>query len=383
LNNIHYKNFWKLSLLAFAVIIGIGSLVFTTNLVNKLKTEERRKVELWAEATQLIFLADTTQNLDFLFSIINNNNTVPVILTDELNNITGAMNFNSKRIKDPKYLNNTLQKIKETREPILIDLGNNHFDLIYYKDSITLTMLMYYPYIQLGIIVLFIFVSYLAFNSSLIADRNQIWVSMSKETAHQLGTPTSSLAGWIEVLQQMHPEVKITKELARDVERLEKITERFSRIGYKAALSPTDLIQTLLKTIDYLRMRTSSKLLFETNFNAGNTLIIPLNTALFEWVIENITKNAIDAMEGNGTITFQIKELENNIIIDVSDTGKGIPKSAFKKIFFAGFSTKQRGWGVGLSLAKRIIEDYHNGKIFVKHSEIGRGSCIRIMLSKE
>ena len=361
----------------------MGSLIFTTNLVNKLKVEERRKVELWAEATQLFSLSETTQNVGFLFSIIDNNNTVPVILADELNNIISSKNFNPEKLKDPKYLDKTLQKIKEVREPIVIDLGDNHFNLIYYKDSIILTMLIYYPYIQLSIIVLFIFVSYLAFNSSLVADRNQVWVSMSKETAHQLGTPTSSLAGWIEVLQQMYPEIKITEELSRDVERLEKITERFSRIGSKATLSPTDLTQTLLQTIDYLRTRISSKVFFKTDFDSNKALIIPLNVALFEWVVENVAKNAIDAMGGDGIITFQVKESGKNVIIDVSDTGKGIPKSDFKKIFFAGFSTKQRGWGVGLSLTKRIIEDYHNGKIFVKYSEIGRGSCIRIILSKE
>jgi len=371
-------------LLIFAVIIGIGSLVFTTNLVSKLKIEERRKVELWAEATQLLSLADTTQNIEFMSSIIDNNNTVPVILTDELYNIISSKNFNPEKIrKNPKYLDNTLQKIKEDREPIIIDLGGSHYNMIYYKDSIILTMLMYYPYIQLGIIAMFLLVSYLAFNSSQAADRNRVWVGMSKETAHQLGTPTSSLAGWIEVLQQKHPEVKITEELSRDVERLEKITERFSRIGSKAALSPTDLIQLILKTIDYLKTRTSSKVLFKTDFDSSKTLIVSLNAALFEWVIENIAKNAIDAMEGSGTITFLAKETGKNVILDVCDTGKGIPKSAFKKIFFAGFSTKQRGWGVGLSLAKRIVEDYHHGKIFVKYSELGKGSCIRIVLSKE
>ena len=382
--NTHYKNFWKLLLLIFAVIIGIGSLVFTTNLVSKLKIEERRKVELWAEATQLLSLSDTTQSIDFLFSIIGNNNTVPVILTDEFDNIISSKNFNSEKIiKNPQYLENSLQKIKEYREPIVIELSGSHYNLIYYKDSVILTMLMYYPYIQLGIILMFLLVSYLAFNSSQVADRNRVWVGMSKETAHQLGTPTSSLAGWIEVLQQKHPEVKITEELSRDVERLEKITERFSRIGSKAVLSPIDLIQLILKTIDYLKTRTSSKVLFKTDFDSSKTLIVLLNAALFEWVIENVAKNAIDAMEGNGTITFQIKELGKNVIIDVYDTGKGIPKSSFRKIFFAGFSTKQRGWGVGLSLAKRIVEDYHHGKIFVKYSEIGKGSCIRIVLSKE
>ena len=242
---------------------------------------------------------------------------------------------------------------------------------------------MYYPYVQLSIIVLFIFVSYIAFNASLMVDRNQVWVGMSKETAHQLGTPTSSLAGWIEVLQEIHPDIKILDELSKDVERLEKITERFSRIGSKATLFLTDLTPILLQTIDYLKTRTSSKVSFKIDFDTDKAQIVPLNASLFEWVIENVAKNAIDAMGGSGIITFQIKEVGKNVIIDVSDTGKGIPKSDFNKIFFAGFSTKQRGWGVGLSLTKRIIEDFHNGKIFVKHSELGIGSCIRIILSKD
>jgi signal transduction histidine kinase len=379
LNNARYKNLRNVSLLAFAVVIGLGSLAFTASLVDKLKAEERIKVELWAEATQLISLSDTVQDVDFLFSIIDNNNTIPVILTDESDTIISSKNFKPEKIKDPRYLYKTLKKIKERREPIVIGLEDGHFNLIYYRDSAILTMLAYYPYIQLGIIVLFIAVSYLAFNASMAADRNSVWVGMSKETAHQLGTPTSSIAGWIEVLKQKYPEVDITGELSRDVERLEKITERFSRIGSSAALSPTDLIQQLLHTIDYLKMRTSSKVLFKTDL-CGNAPVIPLNATLFEWVIENVSKNAIDAMEGNGTITFRVRESGKNVIIDISDTGKGMPKPVFNKIFVAGFSTKQRGWGVGLSLAKRIIEDYHNGRIFVRYSEMGKGSCIRIVL---
>jgi signal transduction histidine kinase len=243
-------------------------------------------------------------------------------------------------------------------------------------------MLIYYPYIQLGIILLFITVSYLAFSSSRKADQNQVWVAMSKETAHQLGTPTSSLAGWIEILQQKHPEVVITRELARDVERLEKVTERFSRIGSKPALSSENIVELLSRTIDYLKSRSSSKVRFLSDFENDKVILIPLNPALFEWVIENVAKNAIDAMEGSGDLTFRITETEKNAIIDITDTGKGIPKSAFNKVFTAGFSTKQRGWGLGLSLAKRIIEDYHNGRIFVRYSEIGRGSCIRIIINR-
>ncbi|HUX96085.1 MAG TPA: ATP-binding protein [Bacteroidales bacterium] len=377
-----FKNHWKLFLLLFAILIGMSSLIYTNNLVGQLKKEERKNIELWAEATRLIAISDSSQNVDFLFSIIDNNNTVPVILTDESDVIVSAKNFNPEKSGDPIYLQKMLLKIKEKNNPIVIRLENGHYNLIYYKDSIILTMLMYYPYIQLSIIILFITVSYLAFSSSTKADQNQVWVSMSRETAHQLGTPTSSLAGWIEILQQKHPEVNITKELARDVERLEKVTERFSRIGSNPSLSEENIVEILSHTIDYLKSRSSSKIRFISEYDPAKIILIPLNLALLEWVIENVSKNAIDAMEGCGDLSFKMTETDKNVIIDITDTGKGIPKSAFKKIFSAGFSTKQRGWGLGLSLSRRIIEDYHNGKIFVRFSEVGRGSCIRIILNR-
>jgi signal transduction histidine kinase len=222
----------------------------------------------------------------------------------------------------------------------------------------------------------------MAFRSSRKAQQNQVWVGMSKETAHQLGTPTSSLAGWIEILQNKYPEISITNELARDVERLEKVTERFSRIGSKPSLTNENIVTIVSRSVDYLKSRASSKVKFVDDFSNKNEVFAPVNAALFEWVIENVSKNAIDAMEGNGTITIKITSTEKTAIIDISDTGKGIPKSFFKKIFTAGFTTKQRGWGLGLSLAKRIIEDYHNGKIFVRHSEVGKGSTIRIVINK-
>jgi len=379
---IRFKNLWKLFLLLFAVFIGMGSLIYTENLVKKLKVEERENVEMWAEAQRLISLSDTSQNLDFLFTIIDNNNTVPVILTDENDSIIAARNFDESKKGDIQYLINNLKKIKEKIKPIVINLENGHYNRIYYKDSIILRMLIYYPYVQLGIIVLFILVSYLAFSSSRKAEQNQVWVGMSKETAHQLGTPTSSLAGWIEILQQKHPEISITKELALDVNRLEKVTERFSKIGAKPVLLEENIIHIILKTIEYLKTRSSSKVKFILAFDLNKELVIPLNSALFEWVIENISKNAIDAMEGKGEITFRISETDKAAFIDISDTGKGIPKAAYKKIFTPGFTTKQRGWGLGLSLAGRIIEEYHNGKIFVKYSEVGKGSCIRIVMNK-
>ena len=378
-----HKTFWKLFLLLIAVLVGMGSLIYTESLVSKLKVEERRNVQLWAEATRLISLPDTSQNVEFLSTIIENNNTVPVILTDESDSIISVRNFDAHKSGDYRYIKEQLEKIKERNKPIVNNLEKGHYNLIYYKDSIILTMLIYYPYIQLGIIIFFILVSYLAFRSSRKAEQNQVWVGMSKETAHQLGTPTSSLAGWIEILEQKHPGISITKELALDVQRLEKITERFSRIGSKPVINSDNIIEIISRTVNYLKLRTSSKVKIITDYNPDEKVVVPVNAALFEWVIENVFKNAVDSMEGSGEITVRITETERHALIDISDTGKGIPKSAFKKIFNPGFTTKQRGWGLGLSLAKRIIEEYHNGKIFVRHSEVGKGSCIRIVMNRD
>ena len=382
MNIFRYKTFWKLFLLLLAIIIGMGSLIYTESLVSKLKIEERKNVQLWAEATRLLSLPDTSQNVEFLSTIIETNNTVPVILTDESDSIISSRNFDAHKSGDYKYIKQQLEKIKVRNKPIINNLENGHYNLIYYKDSIILTMLIYYPYIQLGIIIFFILVSYLAFQSSRKAEQNQVWVGMSKETAHQLGTPTSSLAGWIEILEQKHPGISITRELALDVERLEKVTERFSRIGSKPSITNDNIVEIISRTVDYLKSRTSSKVKIVIDYNTDEKVVVPVNTALFEWVIENVFKNAVDSMEGNGEISVRITETDNHALIDISDTGKGIPKSAFKKIFNPGFTTKQRGWGLGLSLARRIIEEYHNGKIFVRHSEVGKGSCIRIMMNK-
>jgi signal transduction histidine kinase len=360
----------------------MGSLVYTSYLVDILKIEERKKVEIWAQATLLIIDADSTENIEFPYSIIENNTTVPVILTDGSDRIITAMNFDETRKEDPGYLTLALERIKKRNKPIIIDLGAGYQNRIYYKDSIILTQLKYYPYVQLGVILLFILVAYMAFSSSRKAADNMVWVSMSKETAHQLGTPTSSLAGWVEILAQKYPDIPITSEIARDVERLEKITERFSRIGAKPVLNDDNVTGIIVRTIDYLKKRTSSKVRFRFDQGTAGDVIAPVNAALFEWVIENISKNAIDAMEGNGEIFYHISNSEKSVIIDISDTGKGIPRKSFKKIFDPGYSTKQRGWGMGLSLAKRIIEDFHNGRLYVRSSEIGKGSCIRIIINK-
>ena len=382
--NIYYRNtIWKLALLVFAVIIGLCSLLYTENLVNQLKAEERKKVELWAEATrQMINSPDSTQNQVFLYSIIENNSTIPVILTDGSDRIISSVNIDSLKIKDNRFLKMELSRMKGKNPPIIIDIGDGQVNRIYYRESTILRKLVYFPYVQLSVIILFILVSYMAFSSSRKAEQNQVWVGMSKETAHQLGTPTSSLAGWIEILQLKHPEITITEELSRDLARLERVAERFSKIGSRPDLALENIIIVVNQTIDYLRSRTSSKVII--NIDSGNLdkILIPINSALFSWVIENVCKNAIDAITGEGMININISENEQAAVIDISDNGKGIPKSSYKRIFKPGYTTKQTGWGLGLSLAKRIIEEYHSGKIFVRHSEIGKGSSIRIVMKK-
>ncbi len=369
-------------LLILAIIIGAGSLCYTHFLVDILKAEERNKVELWAKATRMIVGADTEQDLDFLLSIIENNNTVPVILTDGEDNIITSVNFDVNKEADSLYMGKQLEKMKNGNEPIIIDLGDGFINTIYYKDSVILTQLTYFPYIQLGIITIFIIIAYLAFNSAKKAEENQLWTSLSKETAHQLGTPTSSLAGWVEVLQEKYPGMEVASEMGLDVRRLEKITERFAKVGTKPSLNDENIIPLFSKTIAYLRKRVSSKVNFITLFDEDKSVMLPVNGALFEWVIENLSKNAVDAMGGEGTITYSILSEEKQVVIDISDTGKGIPKKMFKKIFKPGYTTKKHGWGLGLSLAKRITEEYHKGKLFVKESEPGKGTTIRIILTR-
>ena len=381
MNTYRKRSKWNILLFLFAILIGVSSLIYTQFLVRNLKAEERKKVELWADATRRINSADTTQDLEFLFSIIENNKTVPVILTDGHDNIIDARNLEAGKSNDPGDLGDRLERMKTYNEPILIDLGGGFTNRIYYKDSIILTQLTYYPYVQLGMIVLFIIVSFIALSTSRKAQQNQVWVGMSKETAHQLGTPTTSLSGWVEILHSSYPDDPITKELALDVKRLEKVTERFSRIGSKPLLTKENIVNLIQNSVDYLKTRSSSKVLFVLTYEHDEEIRIPVNPALFEWVIENICKNAIDAMEGNGEITIRVEDIDNHAVIDISDTGKGIPKSAYKKIFSPGFTTKERGWGLGLSLTKRIIEEYHHGRIFVRSSEIGKGSCIRIIMN--
>ncbi len=389
----------KIFFLLIAIIIGVASLLYTNWLTQKMADEEQKKVELWAEALKrqndvaiiprndegevitesgVIDRTSVSNNeeeirsnyLDFLNNINSQNTTIPMILVDSLGRFNLDLNIKYSKEKRNQVLTRELKKMKEYADPIRIDIWDGNYQLLYFNESDILHNLRIYPFIELLVIVVFIIVAYFAFAATQRAEQNQVWVGMSKETAHQLGTPISSLMAWIEILKLKNIDENLIQEFEKDTQRLEKITERFSKIGSKPELLHTNLIEVLSSTVTYLKTRSSNKIKFETSFSENDILDVPLNAALFSWVIENLCKNAIDAIDNHGTISLTIKEKEDQVYIDVTDTGKGLHKSQFKTIFQPGYSTKKRGWGLGLSLAKRIIENYHNGKIYIKWSGI-------------
>ncbi len=401
------KRRWKILLLIAAVLIGAASLLYTNWLTNKMALEELKNVELWANATeglidiQIESTSDPvsalaansieiatakisqleTKYLTYLNLVTAQNKTTPIIVTQDDKIIVDANIKYSENRKDA-VLQKELAKMKRNGEPIEIDLGDGLKQYLYYRDSFLLRNLRLFPVAQLFVIFLFIGIAYYAFNASHKAEQNQVWVGMSKETAHQLGTPISSLMAWIELLKMKDVDLSLIREFENDTQRLEKIAERFSKIGSAPELLHTDVIETIMSTVEYLKRRSSNKVVFDVNYDEAGTYLVPLNIALFSWVIENLCKNAIDAMDNSGNITISLKEKDDTVLIDIADTGKGISKSQHKTIFEPGFSTKKRGWGLGLSLARRIVENYHNGKIFIKQSELNKGTTFRIILKK-
>ena len=374
------KQRWKQILFLAAVLIGVGSLWYTNRLVNDIETTERQKVEIWAEAMRITISADFEVDLAFPFSVIESNTHIPVILTDSAGKVLGHKNLDSLKVDDTRYMERQLRNAREENERLIINLGNE-VQYIYYRDSILLRKLIFFPYVQLGIIMLFIAVSYVAFSISRKAEQNEVWTGMSKETAHQLGTPISSLLGWMELLKQSDMDRGMISEMQRDASRLEKITDRFSKIGSKPTLVESDLKAILSSSLEYIKRRGPENIEYLLDV-PEKPISILLNETLFEWVIENLCKNAIDAIQGSGRVILHAVETENNVIIDVEDTGKGIAKSRFRTIFKPGYTTKKRGWGLGLSLSKRIIQEYHHGKIFVLASDPGISTVVRIMLKK-
>jgi len=501
LNIYNKKQQWKIFLFIVAVIIVAASLVYSNLLVKKIaseerakikiwaeaiqnkanlvkyteeffekiKEEERKKVEIWAEATQLLVGASTNDDVTFYSKIIQGNNNIPVVLTDEKRNIqlvrnveftrdsvkildgnlltefsvykpieliigkkknylfykesklftelrtvlndliksfisevvinsasvpviitdssrtkiivTG--NIDTLKLKDSNFLFNTLANMESQNQALEISISNKGKNYIFYENSALLKRLFYYPYVQFGIIGIFILIAYILFSTSRNSEQNKVWAGMAKETAHQLGTPLSSLIAWVELLKIKGMDDDSTREITKDITRLEIISQRFSKIGSETRLENEDLIRVITGTLDYIKKRISNKINIVINFNPDQPVIIPLNKYLFDWVIENLLKNAADSMAGSGTITIDIDNNSSKyVIIDITDTGKGIPKSKFRTIFNPGYTSKQRGWGLGLSLSERIIKKYHAGKIFVKQSVMNKGSTFRIILRK-
>ena len=373
-------------LLVVAVIIGFASLYITNSLVKDLSLEERKKIELWAKAIREISninnLADSSQNFAIVLDVLENNTTVPVLLTDEDDNILSHMNVKPSRVETREGAQRLLSQMKSSKEPIVVTLIDGSKNIVYYKDSTTLVKLTYYPYVQLFVIILFIVASYYAFSHSRKAEQNQVWVGLAKETAHQLGTPTSSLLAWLELIRESGIDPTLVSNFEKDVSRLEKVVDRFSKIGSSPSLRTTNLVAAIGNTVEYLRNRISSKINLVVKFDSTDSIPLPLNETLFEWVLENIIRNSVDAIQSCGEVTISVIDNTQVVFIDITDTGKGIPRSHFKTIFQPGYTTKSRGWGLGLTLSKRIIEEYHNGKLFVNNSEVDKGTTFRIVLRK-
>ena len=340
------KQVWKTILLVFALGIGVASLLYTNKLVRKLSNEEKKKVALWAEASQqLANPNDANGDFSFEFKIIQNNTTIPVILADEKDNVINHRNLDSLQENNPDYLKEQLKIMRTQNNRIEISLTNGKKNYIYYKDSILLTALRYYPFFQLGVISLFLLVSYLAFSASRKAEQNQVWIGMSKETAHQLGTPLSSLMAWLELMKLKGMDKSMTDELEKDVNRLSTITERFSKVGAAPVLVKENLNEVVQRIQAYIKSRSSEKVSFYISSPQKETIYADINAPLFEWVLENLMKNAIDAMNGSGSLTIAIHDQQQYVYVDITDTGKGIPKGKFKTIFKPGYTTKNRGWG--------------------------------------
>lgn len=367
----------KIALVVTAVIIATASLVVSHFLVRDLAREEHNKMEVWAEAMRSLNNADESTDLNLVLQVIDGNNTIPVIVTDDAGDIQTSRNIDCD---DLAQLQALARQWKKAGQAIRIDLENRAWLDVCYDESLMIKRLSTYPYVQLGVVLLFVVIAIFALLTSKKAEQNKVWVGLSKETAHQLGTPISSLMAWTEILKETYPDDSLIPEMDKDVKRLQLIADRFSKIGSLPEPVDSSLTEVMEHVISYMERRTSRKVVMVRDFPADD-IVVKLNQSLFEWVIENLCKNAVDAMEGNGTITIHMEQTAQKAVIEVSDTGKGIRKKDLSNVFRPGFTTKKRGWGLGLSLAKRIVEEYHHGHIFVKHSEIGVGTTFRIELN--
>ena len=370
----------KIVLVVAAVVIAVASLAVSHLLVKDLQREERNKMEVWAQAMQTLQEADETTDLTLVLSVIQGNKTIPVIVLDSDEQVMDYRNVDIRDKDSARYVADYGQRMYKAGH--YIQIGDSvDYQLVCYDESTLLKRLSQYPYWQLGIVMIFVVVAIFALLSSKRAEQNKVWVGLSKETAHQLGTPISSLMAWVEILKENYPDDELIPEMNKDVKRLELIAERFSKIGSLPEPVDASMNEVLAHVIDYMDRRTSKKVEIISELPEEN-VVVKMNASLFEWVIENLCKNAVDAMEGRGRIVLSLSDEGAKVAIEVADNGKGIRKKDLKSVFTPGFTTKKRGWGLGLSLAKRIVEEYHKGRIYVKSSEVGVGTTFRIEMPK-
>ena len=370
----------KIFLVVAAIVIAVASLMVSHLLVKDLQREERNKMEVWAQAMQTLQEADETTDLALVLSVIQGNKTIPVIVLDHDGQVMDYRNVDIRENDSVRYVSDYGHRMYHAGQ--FIQIGDSiDYQLVCYDESTLLKRLSQYPYWQLGIVMIFVVVAIFALLSSKRAEQNKVWVGLSKETAHQLGTPISSLMAWVEILKENYPDDDLIPEMNKDVKRLELIAERFSKIGSLPEPVDDSMNEVLTHVTDYMDRRTSKKVEITTKM-PDHDVIVKINASLFEWVVENLCKNAVDAMEGSGKIVLTLLDEGSRAVIEVTDNGKGIRKKDVKNVFKPGFTTKKRGWGLGLSLAKRIVEEYHKGRIFVKSSEVGVGTTFRIEMPK-
>ena len=375
----------KILLVVAAIVIAVVSLLVSHYLVRDLQLEERRKMETWAEALNTLNQADENTDLSLVLNVMQGNNTIPVIVLDSAGKVMDYRNIkiNAKTAQDSDaYVTSYGQRMYKSGDFIKIESPDSvDYQLVCYDESTLLKRLTQWPYVQLGIVMIFVVVAIFALLASKKAEQNKVWVGLSKETAHQLGTPISSLMAWVEILKEQYPEDSLIPEMSHDVKRLERIAERFSKIGSLPEPVDSSMNDVLEHVAAYMDRRTSKKVEIVRQV-PDHDVIVKMNASLFEWVVENLCKNAVDAMEGSGRIVLTLMDESDRVVIEVADNGKGIRKKDLKNVFTPGFTTKKRGWGLGLSLARRIVEEYHTGKIFVKQSEVGVGTTFRIEMRK-
>ena len=372
------KQWWKAALIAFGVVIGIVSLFYTETFLKELRAEEERKIVLWAKAVEAVFLSEDDSNLAFYSQIIQDNKTIPVILVNDADKIIAHRNLDVPESNPERYLNRKLEEFKESGQVLENPYLDGKTNYLYYKGSSLLTKLRLYPLLLLGVISIYMLISYMAFSNARRSEQNKVWTGMAKETAHQIGTPLSAMLGWMAYLKDKYPQEEAFGEMERDVNRLTAITERFSKIGSQPELTHTALTNTIENSVDYLVNRLGKNVTFTSNI--ASDLQAQHNPQLISWVLENLITNATDALEGKGEIEVEARLNGTDIFIFVKDSGKGIPSNIQRSIFKPGYSTKSRGWGLGLSLAKRIVDEYHNGSISLVDSQLNQGSTFKITL---